>query len=327
MSARPPRVAVIVPVRDRKDLLDSLLRALDGQHYDDFEVVIVDDGSTDGSRQLAERSTVKGRPVRVLAAEGRGAVAARCLGVEQTTAPYLAFTDSDCQPDPAWLAAAVAALDDGADLAHGPTAPTRAPGPLERTVWSEREGLYPTCNVLYRRDAYTAAGGFDRATADRLGFRPGERAKGLGFGEDTLLAWRVRDNGGTAAYVPEARVLHHVFPRDISESMSRSIMAAAFPGLVREAPALRNTMLKHRVFLGGMTRAPMYLAAAAAVSGRKRLATVAVGAWAVAEWRQLGRTPGSTAERAFALPVQMVLDVVIGGSLAVGSVLHRQVVL
>lgn len=327
MTDNDPRVSVIVPVRNRRELLDDLLHALDDQSFDDFEVVVVDDGSTDGSRELAKTSTVKGRPVLVLDAGGGGAVAARCLGVEQTNAPYLAFTDSDCRPDRGWLEAAVAALDAGADLVHGPTAPTRNPRPLERTVWSEREGLYPTCNVLYRRDAYTDAGGFDRAAGDRLGFRPVDRAKGLGFGEDTLLAWRVRRNGGAATYVPEARVLHHVFAPDLVESLSRSLMAAAFPGLLREAPELRRTLLKHRLFLGDTARLPLYVLALMLASRRRSAAAVSGAAWVAAEWRRVGRLHGTSAERLRVLPIEMALDAVVAAALVVGSARHREVVL
>ena len=73
-AERAPRVSVITPVRNRRDLLAALLHALDEQIYDDFEVTVVDDGSTDGADELAERSLVHGRPIRVLRSNGGGAV-------------------------------------------------------------------------------------------------------------------------------------------------------------------------------------------------------------------------------------------------------------
>jgi hypothetical protein len=305
-----------------------LLAALEAQTFDEFDVVVVDDGSLDGSRELAERTTVHGRAVQVLDSGGRGAVAARCLGVEATTTPFLAFTDSDCAPEPGWLTAAVDALEAGADLVHGPTEPSRPPRPLERTLWSEREGLYPTCNVLYRRAAFDAAGGFDTGAADRLRFRVNPRAKGLGFGEDTILAWRVQRAGGRATYVPDAKVKHHVFAPDLRESMSRSVMTAAFPGLVREVPELRHTLLRRGVFLGEPVRTPLYIALGALALRKRGVAASASAIWAVGEWRLLQRSHGGPlADRVRAFPVRLVLGAVTAAALLVGDVRHRRVVL
>src|SRR5207249_4457641 len=160
--------------------------------FPDFEVIVVDDNSTDGSADEALVDVALGRPVCVVPGTGDGAVAARTLGVRAARGDIIAFTDSDCVPGPAWLAAGVAAIDAGANLVAGVTVPIRPMNPRERSVIVERvDGLYPTCNVFYRRAAFDAAGGFDAEAARRLRFRVGRRARGLGFGEDTLLAWRV----------------------------------------------------------------------------------------------------------------------------------------
>ena len=241
MGDGTPRVTVIVPVHNRRPLVRQLLDALAAQTYRDFEVAVVDDGSTDGAPDEVEADRAAGRRVRSLANAGSGAVAARRTGVAASASTYLAFTDSDCVPAPGWLAAGVAALDAGADV---------------RSLASGEEGLYPTCNVFYRRQAYDAAGGFDLEAAARLGFRPWARARGLGFGEDTILAWKVR-RAGRAAYVPEAVVEHAVFPLELGDIVSRTVQMAAFPALVREVPELREMPLfRHRYVLGNSSRLP-----------------------------------------------------------------------
>src|SRR5690606_14734702 len=111
-----PAVSVIIPVRNRRDLLRRTLEALDRQELRDFEVIVVDDGSTDGADAEAASAVVAGRPVRLLRNPGRGAVAARQAGVAAARADLLAFTDSDCEPAPAWLAVAVGHLGSGAHL-------------------------------------------------------------------------------------------------------------------------------------------------------------------------------------------------------------------
>src|SRR3954468_15597565 len=107
------QVSVIVPARDAEATLPATLEGLSEQVIDeDFEVVVVDDGSRDGTAELAERSPVVDRVVRA----GGGAPAeARNLGVAAAAGEALAFTDADCRPTPGWLAAGRRALED-ADL-------------------------------------------------------------------------------------------------------------------------------------------------------------------------------------------------------------------
>ena len=315
-----PRVSVVVPVRDRRDLLGVLLDALDAQTFRDFEVVVVDDGSTDGSGDLAEA-----RGAMVVRRAGGGAVAARAAGVAVARGTILAFTDSDCVPAPTWLEAGVRAIDGGADVVQGHTRPTRKRGILERSLFVDDDGLYETCNVFYRRSAFDAAGGFDAAAAGRLGFRAGARAQGLGFGEDTLLGWRVRRASGRAAYAPDAVVTHEVLPFDPADHLSRTLQAAAFPALVREVPELREAFLSWRWFLG-RTRPPLWAALAALLLRRRALAAALLVVWLGRLWRSTASEP-VLRRRLKAYPVVVATDVVTAGALAVGSARARALVL
>ena len=322
-----PRVSVVVPVRDRRDLLRDLLAALDVQTLRDFELIVVDDGSVDGSAELAESTTVAGQPVRVLRQAGLGAVAARQRGAADSRGEVLAFTDSDCTPVPGWLAAGVASIEAGAAMAHGRTRPSRPLLPLERSVGAGEEGLFPTCNVFYRRAVFDAAAGFDQEAPRRLGFRVNGRARGLGFGEDTLLGWRVRRSGADVRYVPDALVHHHVFPPDLRDGVSRSWMAAAFPALIAEVPELRRTLVRRRVLFGDRNRAPIYATVAAIVARRPRLAALGAAWWALARWQAIRQTPAPIRQQLAALPQEMALDVVTAAALVVGSVRARTVAL
>jgi glycosyltransferase involved in cell wall biosynthesis len=318
-----PRVSVVVPVRDRRDLLRELLRALEAQTFRNFEVVVVDDGSSDGSDTEAEQTTIAGRPVRVVRVDGLGAVAARAKGVATAAADALAFTDSDCAPEPDWLTAGLAGLDAGADMVHGRTEPARPLRPLERSVGAGDEGLFPTCNVFYRRAIFDAAGGFDQEAARRLGFRMNKRARGLGFGEDTLLGWRVKRSGGVVRYARHAVVRHHVFPPDFRDWVSRCWMTAAFPALVADVPELRARLVRRHVLFGDRSRIPMYATLAALAARRQGLGAVAAAWWAVTRWRELRRTRVTVAEQLAALPQELALDVVTGAALAIGSARAR----
>jgi hypothetical protein len=300
-----------------------MLDALRAQSFRDFEVIVVDDGSTDGSAEEAETTDLGGVPVRVIRGEHAGAVRARRSGVAATSSRYLAFTDSDCRPDPGWLGAGVAALDAGADVVNGATRPAGPVGALDHSVSSGEEGLYPTCNVFYRRSAYEAAGGFDAGAGDRLRFRLGRRARGLGFGEDTLLAWAVRRRG-KATFAPDAIVEHDVVHAGVVESLSRAAMVAAFPALLREVPELRATRLvRGRVSLGHRTRVPVYLLTAALVTKHHRIAAAAAGWWVVSAGTELRQLPGSRSARLGALPIVLARDAISAASLVAGSARAR----
>ena len=318
---------MVVPVRDRRELLRACLDGLARQTFDDYDVIVVDDGSADGSGQEGHADAAIGRPVRVVRTAGCGAVAARSAGVAASRAPFLAFTDSDCVPTAGWLAAGVAALDDGADLVQGLTRPNGPTKPLERSIWVLREsGLYETCNVFYRRSAFDHAGGFDSGAGGGLGFRPGRTARHLGMGEDTLLGWRVR-RAGRSVWAPEAVVEHAVFPPDPWDKLRRTWMMGAFPALVREVPELREVLMTRRYFAGSPTRVPIYAAATLMVAGRPRAALGALALWVGLRAKRLHAHEPSRREVLRLLPMDLASDGLAAGVLIAGSVRARRIVL
>lgn len=208
--AGAPHVSVVVATHQRRDRLGRLLDALEAQEdpgRGGFEVVVVDDGSTDGSwDELRRRQALGGLRLRVLRRDrAAGPATARNLGWRSCSGELVAFTDDDCYPEPGWLRALVAPLDRGdADLVQGVTRPERSAwdgsGPFARTMWVlDEDGFYATCNMAYRRSVLESTGGFDERFR-----RP--------FGEDTDLAWRAIEAGARTAFVDQALVHHEVWP-------------------------------------------------------------------------------------------------------------------
>ncbi len=321
-----PRISVVVPVQNRRALLRCLLDTLAAQTFTDYEVVVVDNGSVDGSGEEAIAAAAAGLPVRVVAGGGGTSGAARDAGVRAARSAYLAFTDSDCVVAPDWLERGVAALDAGADLVQGATRPVREVRPLERSVWVTREdGLYATCNMFVRRDAYDRAGGFE-AGSERLLFRQGSPGWSLGFGTDSLFGWRVK-RGGRVVFLPEAVVEHHVFDPDVRDAMSRAWMVKGFPALVREVPELRDTLLERRILLGDGARLWLYAAVLLLLRGRGWLAGAALTGWAALRLRASSARPAGRRELLSVAPVELTADAVKAAALVVGSIEARTLVL
>jgi glycosyltransferase involved in cell wall biosynthesis len=104
----PPRISVVVPFHDSEAYIQECATALLAQRYprDRFEIVMIDNNSTDRSATIVSRCP----GVRLLSEPTPGAYAARNRGIRESSGDIIAFTDSDCTPDPAWLDAIAAAL-------------------------------------------------------------------------------------------------------------------------------------------------------------------------------------------------------------------------
>jgi len=104
-------VSVVIPAYDRQDLLPTCLDSLMAQEYEDFEIIVVDDGSTDGTADTARRY-----PVQVIElGVNSGAGVARNVGVRAASGELVAFIDSDCTAQPDWISRLVRHMNESSD--------------------------------------------------------------------------------------------------------------------------------------------------------------------------------------------------------------------
>jgi glycosyltransferase involved in cell wall biosynthesis len=249
-----PVVTVVVPTFNRRDLVVQTVDALLSQTYprDLVQIVVVDDGSTDGTAEVLRDRY--GESIEVAHPSAKGfAAGARNVGIERAKGEIVAFTDDDCRPEPDWLAAIVAGFGGGVALVQGRTIadPDQPRGRWARTITTPREfGLYETANLAVRRSALAALGDqpFNPAVPGELRRVIGRRLGSPGIGEDVDLGWRVRRLGVTQ-FATHAVVRHHVFDGSPWTALRDAVRAAGFPLLVRRVPELRREFLWARVFL------------------------------------------------------------------------------
>jgi GT2 family glycosyltransferase len=203
-----PRLSVIIPTHDGGAELRQTLAAL-GEQEGAFEAIVVDDGSTDGTAEMAESLRLP-VPLQVLRQPHRGRAAARNLGAARAAAPVLLFLDADVRPAPGFVAGHLRHYRDGARLGvqgrtlqHPDTLTTtfmRATNLFPDLTLRRRQNLSPL-HVITRNFSVAAApfrevGGFDEAFA------------GYGW-EDIELGLRLQQAGVRLHYEPDALAYHH----------------------------------------------------------------------------------------------------------------------
>ena len=198
-----PRASVVVCTRNGAKTLRDCLSGLLELDYPDFEVLVVDDGSTDATTAIASAF-----PFRVISSGGSGLSDARNLGLQASTGEIVAYLDDDARPLPHWLThiAATLSTTEHAGVGGPNIAPVssplvaqcvdQAPGLPTHVLLDDRIAEHiPGCNMAFRRDRLEAIGGFDPQ------FRTA--------GDDVDVCWRLQAHGWTLGFNAAAIVFHH----------------------------------------------------------------------------------------------------------------------
>jgi GT2 family glycosyltransferase len=204
-------VSVVVPILNAVRTLPFCLAALEKLQPAPREVILVDNGSSDGSLELIQRYAQHDlERTRIIQEPRRGVSVARNAGIRSAQGEIIAFTDSDCAAEADWLMhlhkpfsdAAVGAVA-GRVLGHSSRAPIELFSSLytfqtsdevrRHSTWSPWAGGYPTANLAVRRHLLEELNGFD---------------EGFQTGEDYDLCARLYGRGCSLIYIPKARVVH-----------------------------------------------------------------------------------------------------------------------
>jgi peptidoglycan/xylan/chitin deacetylase (PgdA/CDA1 family)/glycosyltransferase involved in cell wall biosynthesis len=210
-AASVPRFSVIIATYQRRELVTSALRALAAQDYGaPFEVIVVVDGSTDGTG-AALRGLDMPYPLRVVEHANAGLSRSRNRGADLAQGELLLFIDDDMEADPRLLAELDRSHRSGADVAFGrlPLNPSSPPTILSEAVgrWADQvattlstQGRAPSGDQIYagqismRREVFDAVSGFDTGFA----------GAGSYGNEDLDIAYRIIGRGFRVVFNPDA---------------------------------------------------------------------------------------------------------------------------
>lgn len=198
-----PKVSAVVCSYNGARTIRDTLEGLKHLAYPNYEVIVVNDGSSDTTPDIA-----KEYDVTLISTENRGLSNARNTGWQVASGKIIAYIDDDAYPDPHWLHYLAWTFMHsehvgvgGPNLAppgDGPIADciANSPGGPVQVLLSDTEAEHiPGCNMAFRRDALAAIDGFD--------------ARYRTAGDDVDLCWRLQANGGTIGFHASAMDWHH----------------------------------------------------------------------------------------------------------------------
>ena len=198
-----PRISVVICTYNGNRTISETVRAVAMLDYPNYEVIVVDDGSThDVAAAVGEHE------IRLIRTPNQGLSNARNVGLEASDGEIVAYLDDDAYPDPHWLHYLGLTFLHGEHVAvGGPNIPplgdsfianavAHSPGgPAHVLLSDEKAEHIPGCNMAFRKEALQAIGGFDAQ------FRVA--------GDDVDVCWRLQDRGWTIGFSPAAVVWHH----------------------------------------------------------------------------------------------------------------------
>ena len=306
----------MIPARNAAETIDRCVRCVAQQTLGAAEAILVDDGSSDSTREdAAVAAAENGLDLRIERTDALGPAAARNRGAEASNAPVLAFLDADCFPVPGWLEAGARALD-AAPLVQGRVIPDPEfeRGPFDRTLHVNGPSpLFESANLFVERALFERLGGFEAWLEPEVG---------KAVAEDIWFGWRARRDGERTAFAPDALVHHAVFRDGALAHVLERRRLAHFPAIAAKVPELREEFFFARWFLSRRTAA--FDAAVLALLARRRAALLLAVPylWMLASearaWGPLAREVAA---------VRLAADAVGFSALVRGSLKRRSAVL
>ncbi|MFX1375915.1 MAG: glycosyltransferase [Promethearchaeota archaeon] len=189
-------VSIVVPIKNRRNLLLNLIKNLSNLDYPEYEIIIVDDCSEDKTKELLKNCSIR----YIILEESVGSAKARNIGIKEAKNDIIALTDSDCFVSKNWLRDLVPYLKKydavgGKVKFYDDTENKFNPFDAKHeTVLTKNSSInfLNTSNMIFKREIWESSGGFSN-------FRI----------EDLEFSWRLMKKGFKLIYSPKGLIIHH----------------------------------------------------------------------------------------------------------------------
>ena len=209
------RISIIVPVYQTEEHVENCVRSFMDQSFGDWEMILVDDGSTDGSGRICDRLASEDPRIRVIHQENGGVSRARNKGLENAAGEYICFADSDDRADPSMLEWFVRKQQEsGADIVccayvrETPAGSTCPAGSLGKTLLTPDEFIAGALGEANGMLLSVWIGMYPARLAKAVRFR-----EDLPYGEDSLWLCEVLRQARSVWYEPEP-LYHYLIARE-----------------------------------------------------------------------------------------------------------------
>lgn len=304
-----PFISVVVCTYNGSATIEDCMKGLMELTYPRFEVIVVNDGSTDHTADI-----IRKYPVRLISTPNQGLSQARNRGIYESRGEIIAYIDDDAYPDPHWLhyLAYAYANSNHAGIGgpnivppeDGPIAQSvaNAPGgPVHVLVTDEIAEHIPGCNMSFRKEALLAVGGFD----------PQYRTAG----DDVDLCWRIQLIGYTIGYHPAALVWHHrrnsvkaYWKQQVGYGKAEALLENKWPEKYNE---FGHVSWAGRIYGNGLTRP---------ISFQKN--KVYHGVWGTAAYQSVYSSSPASFSALFLMPEWNIIMLLLAGISMLGVVWH-----
>jgi GT2 family glycosyltransferase len=216
-----PRISVIIPAYNAGKTIYDCLRSLENQSAaENYEVIVVDDGSTDNTKSIIKNF----RNVRLIEQQHMGPAAARNLGAKNSTGEIFMFTDADCVLNKDWISRMAEPFKNSEISGAQGSYKTEQKSAVARFAQLEIEERYDrmksrksidfigSYSAAYRKDVFLKVGGFDESFP-------------MASGEDPELSFKLAESGHKMVFVPEA-IVYHKHPESLEKYLKQKFWRA-----------------------------------------------------------------------------------------------------
>jgi len=256
------QLSIIIPTHNSEDKITDCIKSLTSQSFsrEKFEIIIVDDSSTDKSVDLAKKAGADNVIITNPCFPGK----ARNIGVDNSKTNLIAFLDSDCKAKEGWINRIIEELK----TSYVVTGPIENGNKNSPAAWAEyflefggydefrkrsSTQIFASCNFACTRDAFLAAGGFEDLRAN----------------EDYLFCKSVKKAGIEPLFVPEIGILHYCRTDIDKVSENMELLGRHFVKIRRRYPSIQYNFLCYRLMVPVVFFAKLFLSAKYSIRAKK----------------------------------------------------------